>query len=128
MPFAFLRKHDSNFILILATYAKCNFLHVLMFIILSRIERSTTNEAIIKEMKLLKTEMIDVKRKSYKYGLVFRGKDLPRGSKNLKKSMVSLILRKYVVKVKPHEISDCHWLKKGLLIEFNDRTEDSSYR
>ena len=99
-----------------------------MFIILSRIERSTTNEAIIKEMKLLKTEMIDVKRKSYKYGLVFRGKDLPRGSKNLKKSMVSLILRKYVVKVKPHEISDCHWLKKGLLIEFNDRTEDSSYR
>ena len=98
-------------------------------IILSRIEPSTTNEAIVKELKLLKMEMIDVKRKSYKYGLVFRGKDLPpRDSKNLKKSMISLILRKYVVKVKPHEISDCHWLKKGLLIEWNDRTEDSSYR
>ena len=95
----------------------------------SRIIPVANTEAFIKEIVGMKAEIIDLFRKNYKYGIVFKGKHLPpKSTKMLKKAMKSLILRKYGVIVKAHEMSDCHWIKKGVLVEFNDRTEDSSYR
>ena len=89
---------------------------------------SRSDEAFISELKKMKAEIIDLKRKSFKYGLVFRGKGVPRSSKNWKKTMTGIIYKKFGIRVKDYEISDAHPIKKGILVEWNDRTEDSSYR
>ena len=93
-----------------------------------RVEVSISNEAFISELKKMKAEIIDLKRKNFKYGLVFRGKGVPRNCKNWKKTMTGLIYKQFGIRVKEHEISDAHPIKKGVLVEWNDRTEGSSYR
>ena len=42
--------------------------------------------------------------------------------------MTGIIYKKFGIRVKDYEISDAHPIKKGILVEWNDRTEDSSYR